>query len=153
MPPPPLPAQQQPAQTHQPQPSISNTNKPNGITTPLKIGIAVASGAGLIILITLTTIYIRWFKRKLLTNYGPTKISGPYVHDLQTGASKDYHGYREEELVDSGTSRDVNVGVEDKRVEFEVFAAELDGGERSRSRSRSDSRGRGKIERVPKQFF
>lgn len=78
----------------------------------------------------------------------------------------DLHGYREEELVDSGSAREVargfvvdagrvdvgrGVGVGDDKRDFEVFAAELDGAERSRSWSRG--RGDRKGERVPKQFF
>jgi hypothetical protein len=77
------------------------------------------------------------------------------VQELEGGKGK-YHGYRESELVDSGTIGSISKSSrdEDKRLEFIASAVELDGRERSRSRSRGRGGATGaRPERVPKQFF
>lgn len=136
-------------QTQQPTASSSGVNSVAALSTPTKIGIAVGGSVGLILITSLITYYIRWLKKKQSTD-GPRKISGPYVQDLE-GGGKNLHGYREEELLDSGALRNQSVTYEDKALEFNPSAVELDARERSRSRSRG--RGRARPERAAKPFF
>lgn len=130
---------------------MSGNSSHGTLNTTTKIGIAVGGSVGLIIFVSLTALYIRWFQRKRAAA-GLRSISGPYVQELEGG--KKYHGYRESELVDSGTSGGISKSSrdEDKRLEFIASAVELDGRERSRSRSRGRA-GATRPERVPKQFF
>ncbi|KAE8441548.1 hypothetical protein EG329_004856 [Mollisiaceae sp. DMI_Dod_QoI] len=137
--PPPLP----PAQTQGP--TTPGTSPASTLNTTTKIGIAVAGSVGLVLISSLAGFYIRWLQRRRAAD-GPPVISGPYVQELE-GGGRNYHGYKEEELVDSGTTGKKNSSYEDKRVEFVASAVELDGRERSRSRNR------GRPERVAKPFF
>ncbi len=115
------------------------------LTTTTKIGIAVAGSVGLVLIGSLAAFYIRWLQRKRAAG-GPPIISGPYVQELE-GGRRNYHGYKEEELVDSETTGNKNSSSKDKRLEYVASAVELDGKERSRSRNR------GRPERVAKPLF
>lgn len=132
-------------------PTDSGSGPASALKTTTKIGIAVGGSVGLVILVSLIALYIRWFQRKRAAA-GPRSISGPYVQELE--GEKMYHGYRESELVDSGTIGGISKSSrdEDKRLEFIASAVELDGRERGRSRTRGGATG-ARPERVPKQFF